>query len=172
MPTNTTTSAPTRKHIKDVALCACEKSHQIPIKNPAISRSSFRLQVLRSVRQVCSKCQKKKKPRIKQSAPSMFLSAAMPVFIAPPHWSKTPSQLRIVFDPENGDRDDHIGASLHQPDQRFFGIRFRKDDKHHDRMTKNFDPPLESHKRKIRPGDGNETVEQKNDEPPVVANNF
>src|SRR5205823_2134815 len=29
-------------------------------------------------------------------------------------------QLRIVSDPENGNRDDHIGASLHQPSQRFF----------------------------------------------------
>src|SRR5207244_3914096 len=66
--------------------------------------------------------------------------------------TKTPSQLRIVFDPKNGDRDDNIGASLHQPYQSFFGIRFREDDEHHDRMTKNFDPPLESHEGKIRPG--------------------
>ena len=39
-------------------------------------------------------------------------------------------------------------------------------------MTKNFDPPLESHERKIGPGDGNETVEQKSDEPTVVPNDF
>src|SRR5438874_7785212 len=84
----------------------------------------------------------------------------------------THSHLRVVSDPENGNRDDHIGASLHQPSQRFFGIRFRKDDKRHDRMTKNFDPPLESHEGKIRPGDGNETVEQKSDEPTIVPNDF
>src|SRR6266404_8493524 len=82
------------------------------------------------------------------------------------------SQLRIVFDEENGNRDNHIGASLHQPYQRFFEIRLRKDDKRHDRMTKNFDPPLESHEGKIRPGDGNKTVEQKSDEPTIVPNNF
>ena len=92
--------------------------------------------------------------------------------LPPPHGAKAPSQLRIVFDPENGNGDDYVGASLHQPCQRFFGIRFRKDDQRHDRMTKNFDPPLESHEWKIRPGNGNETVEQKNDEPAVVQNNF
>jgi hypothetical protein len=70
--------------MRDVALCAGENSHQIPIKNPAVTRSSFRLQVLRSVFQVCSKCQKKKKPRIKQSAPNMFLASAMPLFVAMP----------------------------------------------------------------------------------------
>jgi hypothetical protein len=85
---------------------------------------------------------------------------------------ETSSQLRIVFDPENGNRDDHIGTSLHQPYQRFFEIRFRKDYQCHDRMTKNFDPPLESHEGKIRPNDGNETVEKKSDEPTVVQNNF
>jgi hypothetical protein len=55
----------------------------------------------------------------------------------------TQSQSRIVSDPENGNRDDHIGASLHQPSQRFFEIRFRKDDQRHDRMTKNFGRPFE-----------------------------
>jgi hypothetical protein len=70
----------------------------------------------------------------------------------------TPSQLRIVFDPENGNWHDHIGASLHQTYQPFFGIRFRKDNQRHDWMTKDFGPPLERNKRKIRPGDGNETV--------------
>jgi len=55
----------------------------------------------------------------------------------------THSQLGIVFDEENGNRDDHIGASLHQPSQRFFEIRFRKDDQRHDRMTKNFGRPFE-----------------------------
>ena len=39
-------------------------------------------------------------------------------------------------------------------------------------MTKNFDPPLESDEGKIRPGNGNETVEQKNDEPTVVVKQF
>jgi hypothetical protein len=86
---------------------------------------------------------------------------------------ETPSQCRIVFNPENGNRDDHIGASLHQSSQRFFGIRFRKDDQRHDRMNKgDFDPPLERTKRNIRPGDGNETVEKKSDEPTVLQNNF
>src|SRR4030095_16240902 len=80
MPTNTTISIPTIRDIDDVALCACEKSHQIPIKNPAISRSSSRLQRLRSLFQVCSKYQKKKNPRIMQSAPSPFLPSAMPLF--------------------------------------------------------------------------------------------
>src|SRR5438876_5121275 len=84
MPTNTTVSAPTKRQMRDVALCASEKSHQRPIKNPAISRSSFRLQLLRSVFQVCSKCQKKKKPRIRQSAPNMFLLPAIPLLDAPP----------------------------------------------------------------------------------------
>src|SRR5439155_6616588 len=84
MPTNKIVSAPIRRDMKDVALCACEKSHQIPIKNPAINRSSFRLQVFRSVCQVCSKCQKKKKPRIRQSAPNMFLVPAIPLLDAPP----------------------------------------------------------------------------------------
>src|SRR5256714_5054413 len=60
MPTNTTTSIPITRHVKDVALCACEKSHQIPIRNPAIRRSSFRRKVLRWSGQVCSKYQKKK----------------------------------------------------------------------------------------------------------------
>ena len=82
------------------------------------------------------------------------------------------SPLGIIFDEENGNRDDHIGAPLHQARQRFFGIRFRKDDERHDRMTKNFDPPFESYEWKIRPGDGNETVEQKSDEPAIVPNNF
>src|SRR4026209_2525781 len=84
MPTNTTISIPTIRDIDDVALCACEKSHQIPIKNPAISRSSFRLQRLRSLFQVCSKYQKKKNPRIMQSAPSPFLPSAMPLFAGMP----------------------------------------------------------------------------------------
>ena len=84
----------------------------------------------------------------------------------------TDSQLRIVFDPENGNRDDHIGASLHQTCQRLLGIRFSKDDECHDRMTKNFGPPLESYEGKIRPDDGNETVEKKNDEPAILRNNF
>ena len=39
-------------------------------------------------------------------------------------------------------------------------------------MTKNFDPPLESHEGKVGPGDRNETVEQKSDEPAVVPNDF
>src|SRR5206468_11382061 len=80
--------------------------------------------------------------------------------------------LRIVFDKENRNRDDYVGTSFHQLCHRFFGIRFGKDNEHHDRMTKNFDPPLESYEGKIRPGDGNETVEQKSDEPTVVANDF
>ena len=84
----------------------------------------------------------------------------------------TKSLLGIVSDPENGNRDDHIGASLHQPCQRFFEIRFRKDDQRHDRMTKNSDPPLESYEGKIRPGDGNETVEKKGDQPTVIAKNL
>src|SRR5207249_12340371 len=83
-----------------------------------------------------------------------------------------PSQFGIVFNEQNRNRDHHIGASLHQPYYRFFGIRFRKDDKHHDRMTKDFDPPLESHKWKIRPCDGDETVKQKSNKPSVVLNNF
>ena len=82
------------------------------------------------------------------------------------------SQLGIVFDPENGNRDDHIGAPFHQTYQRFLGIRFGKDDEHHDRVPQNFDPSLKSHERKIRPGDGNKTVQQKSDEPTVVKNNF
>src|SRR4029079_13145302 len=60
MPTKTTSTIPTIKDVRDVALCACERSHQIAIKNPAIRRSSLRLHLLRSARQVCSKYQKKK----------------------------------------------------------------------------------------------------------------
>jgi len=82
------------------------------------------------------------------------------------------SQVRIVFDEQNGNRDDHIGAPFHQTYQRFLGIRFGKDDEHHDRVPKNFDPSLKGHERKIRPGDGNKTVQQKSDEPTVVKNNF
>ena len=94
----------------------------------------------------------------------------MPVVtLPPPQGSKLRPNSRIIFDKQNGDRDDDIGASFHQSYYRFFGIRFRQDDERHDRMTKNFDPPLESDERKIRPGDGNETVEQKNNEPPIVA---
>ena len=39
-------------------------------------------------------------------------------------------------------------------------------------MTKNFDPPLESDEGKIRPGNRNETEEQKSDEPTVVVDDF
>ena len=69
--------------------------------------------------------------------------------------------LRIVFDEENGNRDDHIGASLHQACQRFFEIRFRKNDQRHDRMIKNFGHPFECNERIIGPNDGNETVSNK-----------
>jgi hypothetical protein len=55
----------------------------------------------------------------------------------------TNCQSGIVSDPENGNRDDHIGASLHQPCQRFFEVRFREDDQRHDRMTQNFGRPFE-----------------------------
>src|SRR5207248_1109268 len=41
--TNTTISIPTNRHMVDVALCACLKSHKIPINNQAINQSSFRL---------------------------------------------------------------------------------------------------------------------------------
>jgi hypothetical protein len=101
----------------------------------------------------------------------VFVYGDAPVYYRAP-LAGTASQLGIVSEPENGNRDDHIRASLHQPYQRFFEIRFRKDDKRHDRMTKNFDPPLESYEGKIRPGDGNETVEKKSDDPTVVPNNF
>src|SRR5512133_3855836 len=37
---------------------------------------------------------------------------------ASPLVSVSYSQVRVVSDPENGNRDDHIGASLHQPYQR------------------------------------------------------
>src|SRR5437588_848347 len=87
-------------------------------------------------------------------------------------WIIITPQFRIVFDEENGNRDEHIGASLHQSFYRFLRIRFRKDDQRHDRMTKNFDPPLESHEGKIGPGDGNETVEKERDEPTILRNNF
>src|SRR5436309_16022262 len=83
-PTNTTSSIPITRHVDDVAQCACEKSHQIAIENPVISRSSFRLQELRSVCQICSKYQKKKEPRIRQSCPSPFLPWAMPLVIWKP----------------------------------------------------------------------------------------
>src|SRR5438874_8185175 len=73
----------------------------------------------------------------------------------------THSHLRVVSDPENGNRDDHIGASLHQPSQRFFEIRLRKDDQRHDRMTKNLGRPFECNERMIRPNNGNETVSNK-----------
>ena len=156
-----------------MALCAFEKSHRIPIsRKPTISRSSSRLRVFRSVRQICSKYQKKNKPRIRQSIPRLFLRWVMPWLIGPVPRTGSSSQLRIVFDPENGNRDDDIGASLHQPCQRFFEIGFRKDDQRHDRLTKDFDPPLESHEGNIGPGDGNETVEQKSDKPTVVPDNF
>jgi hypothetical protein len=39
-------------------------------------------------------------------------------------------------------------------------------------MTKDLDPPLQGYKGKIRPGDGNQTVKQKSDEPAVVGKNF
>ena len=80
--------------------------------------------------------------------------------------------MRIVPDEENGNRDDHVGTSLHQPYQRFFENWFAKDDERHDRMTKNLGPPFESDEWKIGPGDGNETVEKKSYEPTVVQNNF
>ena len=100
----------------------------------------------------------------------MFLFVVMPcVTVSSRPQVEASSQFRIVFDEENGNRNDHIGTSFHQPFYRFLRIRFRQDDQRHDRMTKNFDPPLESHEGKIRPGDGNETVEQKNDEPTVVG---
>ena len=162
MPTNTTISTPINKDIRDVALCACDKSHQIAIKNPAVRKSSFRLSLPRSSGQICSKYQKKKNPRIRQSAPSMFLFPAMPLFI--PHARplvEASTQLGIVLDKQNGDRNDHVGTSFHQSFYRFLRVRFRQDDQRHDRMTKNLDPPLESHERKIRPNNGNETVEQK-----------
>src|SRR6185437_1903517 len=40
-PINTTTRIPTHNEMKEVALCALENSHQIPIRNAAISRSSL-----------------------------------------------------------------------------------------------------------------------------------
>jgi hypothetical protein len=82
------------------------------------------------------------------------------------------SQVRIIFYEEDGNRDNHIGAPFHQTYQPFLGIRFGKDDEHHYRVPKNFDPSLKSHEGKIRPGDGNKTVEQKSDEPTIVKNNF
>src|SRR4029453_3102203 len=78
------------------------------------------------------------------------------------------SQASKVFDPENGNRDDHISAPFHHAYQRFFGIWFGKDDQHHYRMPKNFDPSLESHEGKISPGYGNEAVRKKSDEQSVV----
>jgi hypothetical protein len=39
-------------------------------------------------------------------------------------------------------------------------------------MTKNFDPPLESHEGIIGPNNGNQTVQEKYCEPLIVANNF
>src|SRR5439155_6968488 len=80
--------------------------------------------------------------------------------------------LGIVIDKQNGDRNDYIGTSFDQSCYRFIRVRFRKDDQRHDRMTENFDPPLESDEGKIGPGNGNETVEQKSDEPTVVVNDF
>ena len=66
---------------------------------------------------------------------------------APDYLQTTPrvviqSQLRIIFDPENGNRDDHIGASLHQPCQRSFEIRFCKNDQHHDLSGRSSRGPL------------------------------
>ena len=93
------------------------------------------------------------------------------------HWVPGPlieasTQLGIVFDKENGNRDDHIGAPLHQPYQRFFGIRFRKDDQRHNRMAKNFGPPFERHEGVVRPNNSNETVGNKRDEPPILSQNL
>ena len=174
MPTNTTTRTPINRDVRDVALCACDKSHQIAIKNPAVRKSSFRLSLPRSSGQVCSRYQKKKKPRIRQiGTQTCFYLSAMPVLNASPvHGSKPRPHCGIVLDKQNGDRNDDVGASFHQSCYRFLRVRFRQDDQRHDRMTENLDPPLESYEGKIGPGNGNETIKQKSDEPAVVPNNF
>ncbi len=60
LPTAATTTIPTSRHVTDVALCACEKSHQMPTPKPPISHSSLRLHALRSIWRTCSRYQKKK----------------------------------------------------------------------------------------------------------------
>ena len=116
MPTNTTTSIPTQQTYGRCGTVRQSKkppdTDQEPDDQPKLVSS---LKCFRSVCQVCSKYQKKKKPRIRQSAPSPFLSCGD----AGDHLHASPlvilrSQVRIVFDEENGNRDDHIGASLHQ----------------------------------------------------------
>src|SRR5205807_5128178 len=85
---------------------------------------------------------------------------------------ETPSPFRIVFNEQNGNRDDYISTPFQQCFNRLVRIRLRKDDQRHDRMTENFDPPLESHQGKIRPCYGDETVEQENDKPAIILNNL
>src|SRR5260370_6149302 len=70
------------------------------------------------------------------------------------------TQLRIVFDKQNRDRNDHVGTSFHQSSDRFFAIPFRKNDERHDRKTKNFHPPLESDERKVRPNNVNKAINE------------
>ena len=123
MPTNTTISAPIKKDVKAVALCAWEKSHQIAIKNPPVREEFVSSKGLpRSSGQICNKYQKKKDPRMKQSAPSAFLSPGDTIISSHPRPRvEASTQLRIVFDKQNGNRNNHISTSFHQPFYRFLG---------------------------------------------------
>src|SRR2546430_11059651 len=89
-PTSTTVSTPSSKDMNEVELLASESSPQIPTKAAATKRSSFRLALPRSVRQVCSKYQKKKKPSIRQSQPRLFFPRVIPELNGCPDHSPNP----------------------------------------------------------------------------------
>ena len=74
-----------------------------------------------------------------------------------------PTYAVIIFNHQDGKRDQNICASLYQPLQRFRRIRLSEEDKDHNGMTKNLDPPLKGSEGNIRPKNGEKTVKKERD---------